>query len=327
MLDGYLNWMAGKAGLVAGKIGVYDALDRGPRSAEELAKELKVSEGGVSVLLNVLHSWGYVKKQGDRYTNTKVSSKWLTSSSPHTIFATIHSYNYYDGLWERASNLEETIRQGKPPVPAWEWFEQHSGTYRDVQLHWRGRAKFSGDEIVSKVKLPVEARRLLDLGGGHGLYAIQFCRKNPQLSAVIFDLPQGIEIAEETIAQEAMQDRVTTQAGDFNTDDIGSNYDVVFLSSILGSTENPPGLLKKVFNSLNPGGMVVTRDFSRIEGRSGIAGAISSIAALEQFLSAGRRPYTFEEVSSWLEGAGFINLRRINFRSGGSPILGTKPGR
>ena len=44
-------------------------------------------------------------------------------------------------------------------------------------------------------------RRLLDLGGGPGTYAIHFCLANPGLSAVVYDLPTTRSFAEETIAR------------------------------------------------------------------------------------------------------------------------------
>ena len=91
MLEGFLYWMAGKAVLVAGKLGVFDALETSLLSIEELAEELTVSEKGVSVLLEVLESLGYVAKSGESYTNTKFSSKWLAKSSPDTV-ATFHSF-------------------------------------------------------------------------------------------------------------------------------------------------------------------------------------------------------------------------------------------
>jgi len=61
----------------------------------------------------------------------------------------------------------------------------------------------------------------MDVGGGHGLYSTKFCRSYPDLSATVFDLPQALEAARETIAAEKIGDRVSVKEGDFWIDDLG----------------------------------------------------------------------------------------------------------
>jgi len=249
-VDGFLYWMGGKAVLVASRMGLFDVLAKGPLSISDLAREMEASENGAGVLVSVLECMGYVKREGKRYTNTALSSKWLVSSSPQSLAA---SMEFIDGLWDRTSSLEETIRNGKPSVPVWEWMERHPGSYQVAQTHWKGSARMMGPEIAASVQIPPGARRLLDLGGGHGLYTIQFCRANPQLSAVIYDWPGGVEAARETIAEEGMDGRVTTQVGDYMKEAIGSNKDVVFLSNIIHiyGPEQNISLLQKVSQALN----------------------------------------------------------------------------
>ncbi|NIR07513.1 MAG: SAM-dependent methyltransferase, partial [Candidatus Aminicenantes bacterium] len=73
-------------------------------------------------------------------------------------------------------------------------------------------------------------KKLLDVGGGPGTYSIAACRRFPKLKAVVFDLPETIAIANEVIAGEGMQDRVTTRAGNWETDTFGKDNDVVLFS-------------------------------------------------------------------------------------------------
>jgi hypothetical protein len=56
-----------------------------------------------------------------------------------------------------------------------------------------------GPEVIAKVKLPVTAHRLLDVGGSHGLHAINFCKRYSDLSATILDGPQTQKLAEANI--------------------------------------------------------------------------------------------------------------------------------
>ena len=57
-------------------------------------------------------------------------------------------------------------------------------------------------EVVRKVtSLPsfFKMKKMIDLGGGHGLYAIALACHDPDLNATVFDLPGVIPLAEEYI--------------------------------------------------------------------------------------------------------------------------------
>jgi len=134
----------------------------------------------------------------------------------------------------------------------------------------------SGDDVVAKVKLPPGARRLLDVDGGHGLYSIRFCRRHPRLMATVFDLPQALDAARQTIVAERMTDRVSVQRGNFAHDDLGSGYDVGQL----------PG------KAMGP-----------------VAEAVARLQALNMLNAAASQAYAFEDIPGWLAAAGFAGAR------------------
>ena len=307
LVDAGLFMFASRAIIAASRLGVFETLET-PQTVQALAKNIRSSEKGTGVLLNVLEVLGYVKKNGDQYVNSNIASKWMVKTSPHSLASFM---DILHGSWQRFSDFEKTVRRGKPSVNAWEWMSRHPGTYRQAQLVWKAMARMAGDEIVSKVTLPSDAKRLFDVGGGHGLYAIQFCQKNPQLSAVIFDWPKGVKIAKETIAEESMKGRVMTQVGDFNKDKLGTDYDVVLLFNIIHGHADNIVLLRKVFQSLNPGGMVVIGDFIIDRHQSGIAGTIAPLLGLTLLCEVGGKTYTFKEVSRLLQQVGFVDHRCI----------------
>ncbi len=107
-------------------------------------------------------------------------------------------------------------------------------------------------KIVSEFEEFKNAKKLLDLGGGHGLYAMAFTALNEKLKAYVFDLPHVVEKTKEYI-RKFSADRVDVIAGDFFVDSIVSKYDVVF------SSYNPGGkkaeLIPKIYASLNKNGL------------------------------------------------------------------------
>lgn len=96
---------------------------------------------------------------------------------------------------------------------------------------------------------------MLDLGGGHGLYAIAMASMNPDLNCVVFDLPEVIDTTCNYIISHNMDEQVKVLPGNFFSDDIGSGYDIILSSS------NPSGkdmaMIKKIHESLNPGGIFI----------------------------------------------------------------------
>jgi hypothetical protein len=77
-------------------------------------------------------------------------------------------------------------------------------------------SSFTAHQLAGTVDLTT-TRRLLDLGGG-GAYAVELCRRWPDLEVSIFDLPPVCKITEPVIAESALIDRVSLIPGDFFTD-------------------------------------------------------------------------------------------------------------
>ena len=322
MLD-FLGAVAFRTVIVAHRLGVFETLSGGPRMAAEVARQIEADERGTTLLLEALEALGYVKKKDGRYASTAMTAKWLPILADGIPF-------FESVMFELWGHLEESIRRGEPPMSVYEWFGQRPGGLREFQAGMIAIARLSVDEILAKVKLPPTARRLLDVGGGHGLYAIKFCRRYPQVSATVFDLAEALEVARETIAAEQMNDRVSMQEGDFWVDDLGTGYHVALLFNIVHGhlPDKNAELLRKVAGALNPGGLIVILDQLVGKAPGGAAKASVRLTALNLFNAVGGQTYEFQEIARWLTAAGFTSPRRINlFRSpGNSLVLGTKTG-
>jgi len=327
MLD-FLGAQAFRTVCVAVKLGVFEALSGGALTAAETAHRVEASERGTTLLLDALEALGYVEKKGGRYVNTPMTVKWLLRSSPTSLAGGIPFFESM--VFDRWEHLDESIRRGRPAVYGSDWLDQHPGSYRVYEEGMIAIARMAADEVVARVKLPATARRLLDVGGGHGLYSIKFCRRYPDLSATVFDLPQALEVARETIVAEGMAGRVTAQEGDIWPDDLGTGYDVTLLFNLIHaySPDKNTALLHKISGALNHGGLIVILE--QITGKvlGSIANALARLQALNYFNDLDARTYAFDEIASWLTQAGFSNPRRINLLKtpGFSLVLGAKSG-
>jgi hypothetical protein len=150
------------------------------------------------------------------------------------------------------------------------------------------------------------------------------------LSATVFDLPQAVEVARETIAAEGMDGQVTAQAGDVWIDDFDTGYDVVLLFNLIHAylPNKNVELLRKVSGALNRGGLIVIME--QIAGRvfGSTATVLARLQALNYFNDLEAQTYGFEDIAGWLAQTGFVNPHQINLLKtpGFSLVLGTKTG-
>ena len=165
------------------------------------------------------------------------------------------------------------------------------------------------DAIVAAVA-PGAARRLLDVGGGPGTYAVAFVRAVPGLRATLLDLPEVVEIARENVAAAGLLDRFDLVAGDLLSDAFPGGHDLAFVSAIvhmLGPDENVT-LFRKVHDALVPGGRIVLRDHVMSPDRTAPrAGALFAVNMLVGTKAGGT--FTLEELAAWLGEAGFDRVR------------------
>jgi cyclopropane fatty-acyl-phospholipid synthase-like methyltransferase len=172
-------------------------------------------------------------------------------------------------------------------------------------------ARLSADEVAKKLRLPEDSRSLLDIGGGHGWYSAQLCRRHPQLTATVADLPGSAAIGREIIARAGMSDRVAHRDADVTTDDLGSGYDAVLCFNLLHhlTAEQTVALFAKCHDALAPGGTLAVMDaFAEPSRRTS---AQANVLGLFMYLSSGSQVHTPDRLYGWLRDAGFGAPRRI----------------
>jgi cyclopropane fatty-acyl-phospholipid synthase-like methyltransferase len=327
MLD-YLGALSFRCVCAAKKLGIFELLEKRPLSAGDLAKALNLDPRGTKFLLDALMSLGYVQAKGGTETalfrNTSQTKKWLVQGSQRSVGEGLDFFEMI--AFEFFGNLEDSIKRGKPPINIYDWMNQEDSTerWRIFQEGMITVARLNLNEIISKIKLSPTVRRLLDIGGGHGLYSIEFCKKYPNLTATVLDSEQALEIAKDMISREKMDSKVSVKMGDLlKEDSLGEEYDVALLFNIIHhfSPEENLDLMRRVLRCLRQGGTIVILDGleSRISSRT--AQAVARImVGLVLFDTVGGQVYSFREISEWLESAGFVGAKKIGLRA--SPGVG-----
>lgn len=101
--------------------------------------------------------------------------------------------------------------------------------------------------------------RLLDIGGGSGVFLAEVARRHPRIALDLFDLPTVSEAARERLGDLGLADRVVVHGGSFRTDPLPRGADAVALIRVLYDHEDATvrALLESIFETLPPGGRLI----------------------------------------------------------------------
>ena len=293
------------------ELGIFDALSQGPLTVDEVSQRTGTNERGMGLLLAALEAFGYVQESDSRYANTPLTKKWLLGSSPSHLadFLTWWRQLVFE-FWDEY--FDEAIRNDRPPLTIYEWLESQPDGWKVAQAGLEATARMVLDDVIARIDFPPGGRRVLDVGGGHGLYSIELCRRHPEVTAAIFDLPVALQRARENSRASGLNDRVSLLPGDYREDDLGNGYDVALLFNIIHAhlPEENVHLLKKVAAALAPNGRVVILDLMEDKAFGPALRAANSLFALTYFILLGGQTFTYQEVVRWLREAGFTVVSR-----------------
>ena len=299
-------------------LGLFEALANAELSVPELAERLDADADGVRILLAFLETQGYVAGTRERYRNTRMTTTWLTSSSGTNLAPWFTFWNdLVFPFWE--ANLEAAVREGEPSETIYEWFDEDPARWETAQRGFRAAAAVIVDDVADRVDVPDGATRLLDVGGGHGLYAIELCRADPGLGATVFDTPAALDAARREIAAADLGDRVTVSGGDYWTDDLGTGYDVALVFNVVhahAAAENRR-LFERVAETLVPGGRIAVLDQLAGSARMPIGRSFLAFEGLTYLSTLGAETHPYEAVAEWLRSTGFEDVTRSTIRLGG----------
>jgi len=231
-------------------LGLFEHL-REPKTGPECALALGCRPEIITLLCEGLVTLGLLKKTGEQFRDSEITLNCLVAGAPFPQQHAIAFQRKLAGYW---ADLSRIAKDG--PVTC-----DRAQMFRDVIIPSMAENCRCGllQQVTARVAAIPEfpaARRMLDLGGGHGLYSIALCQKNPALDAVVFDLLPVTGATRDFISRYGA-DRVSVQPGDFFKDPLGSGYDIVFSSSNPGG--KVPDLIPKIADALNPGGLFINK--------------------------------------------------------------------
>ena len=307
--------------LTAFELGIFTILEKSPATSGEVAKQLSTDPRATDRLLNAACALGFLHKNNGSFNNTKESGKFLVKGKPEYMAGLMHMNN----LWDTWTTLTDSVRKGssayRRPVPSGpqdtNWLESFIGA-----MHYRGLKQ--APEVIAKIDRK-EVRRVLDVGGGSGVFAMSFVQTSDDVRATVFDLPDVITITKRYLRQYNLTDKIDTSSGDYLTDELPKGYDLVFLSAIIHSNSYKENglLISKSASSLNPGGQLVIHDLIMNENRT--SPSEGAIFALNMLVGTEKGDtYTEKEIIEWFIRAGLVFEKRVDTYGGNALMTARK---
>lgn len=264
-------------------LGIFTFLaEHGPCEREEIAKGCGILGMLLRPLLSCLVDMELVRLDDERYSNSRIAENFLLAGSP-----------LYQGEWLRNirqhshwSDLAAALQRMEPKKSGTGSSDGPSASFIDglSQRAVRGELQAVVEQIAAWEGF-ASARKMLDIGGGHGLYAIALCQENPDLQATVLDLPGVLEVTARNIERFHMERRCSLMQGDICDGNFGQGYDIVLVSHLLYKFRKDLGpIFKKIRECLNPGGLLVTNHWFCAKGCVPEKDSVTELAkALQSF--------------------------------------------
>jgi SAM-dependent methyltransferase len=302
--------------LLTAAVAHFDVLGRlaaAPLAAADLCRELGLAERPAAVLLTALRAFGLLVEDGEgRLALSDLAREHLVSGAAFDVRGYIGLAADSPGVREMVERLRSNRPAGgKPDRPGTAFIYregtesamEHEESARQLTLALAGRARNVAPVLAERLPL-TGARRLLDVGGGTGIYSIAWLQKHPGLRAVVWDRPEVLRVAHEMAAAYGVADRLEGVAGDMFRDPVPAGCDVVLLSNVLHDWDVPEcrALVGQCAAALPPGGRLLVHDVFLNDALDGPLPVALYSAAL--FCLTEGRAYSAAEYRTWLTEAG-----------------------
>ena len=304
---------------------VFDTIDGGPKTIDEVAAATGASTRGLRAIMNALVGFDLLKKNDGHYELTPESAAFLVSTKPSFMGGmAAHTSTQLIPHWLQ---LSEVVATGKPASSV----NQSDGGEAFFQqlvsniftMSYAPAKVLAAHLAFGEQGAPV---RVLDLGAGSGVWSIALAQSSPRVQVTAVDWPGVLPITQKTADRFGVGDRYTMLPGDLGTVEFGQDYNVITVGHILHSegVERSKKLLRKCFDALAPGGTIAIQEFLVNPERTGPP--MGLIFAVNMLIHTDTGDtWSFEEISGWLKEAGFTNPRQLEAPGPSPLILATKP--
>lgn len=286
---------------------------------QELNAHIRIDEQSIRTLFMGLTSLRLVRKEGDRYSNSKVIEELIVKGDWEVFKALVmfQAYIVYPGQIDYLESLIAGQNVGIRRYPGdgstlYEKFRFDPRTKNIFYLYMNMYSDYSNPYVLAKVDFS-SSRKVLDVGGGGGSNAIAIAAENTEMEVTIIDLPTAKQICEEQVNKQGLSERIKFVACDIFKDVFPTGYDdVLFFHELMIWNQNQIRyLLKEAHNALGETGRVIIVGSVSNDSEDGPLMAALDTVYFRSVAAGQGMVYPWKDYEKILLDVGFQSVTRI----------------
>lgn len=291
---------------------LFTLLDREPLDAAGLCRRLAIAPRPTDVMLTLCAANGLVARDAHGVLHaTPLSREFLVAG------AACDARPYYASMAGRAG-VDDWLRVLRTDRPAnWPGAKEEADWHAAMRTEAFAAGFTAAMDCRGRVLAPAVAAaldltggRLLDVGGGSGVYAIACATAAPALRASVLEADPVAAIARRTVAQAGLAARIDVASGDMFAADWPAEHDLHLFANVLHDWDEPDcrRLLARSVAHLPHGGRIVVVDMFLADTKDGPSWA-AEYSVLLASVTQGRL-YAVAEIAAWAADLGLAVVRR-----------------
>lgn len=294
------------------RLKLFDTLGGGPLTIAQIADRLALSQEAARRLLDAAASLDLAERRaGGRYGLGQLGAAFLGNRAALSLVE--HQPVLYNDLADPVALLRGEKRAALADYWPYSDLEQPNALRADQVAPYSALMAASQPMVAQEALDAYDMtrhRRLMDVGGGEGVFLCAAARRAPDLQLALVDLPAVVARGQARFEAAGLAARAEVHGRDFLRDDLPTGADVVTLIRIVHDQDDARALalLKNIRRAVEPGATLLI-----IEAMSGVKGA-EPLDAYYGFytLAMGRgEPRRAEEIKALVTQAGFGECRLL----------------
>ena len=292
----------------AAKLGIADLLQKGPRSAAELAGELDVNESALHRVLRALASQGIFEETSPRTFANNELSGYLRTGVPGSVRSLVIFWGT-DAYYRPFGEILHSVRTGESAraklfgMDGWEYLRQHPEVARIFDDAMTDMSALVGPVVASAYDFG-RWGSIMDVGGGNGILLAAILKQHQGLRGVLADLPHVLERARQRgLLDGELKGRSAMQPCDFFRE-VPSGCRTYLMKHVIHDWDDEQAhrILVNCRRAVPQDGALLLVEWVLSEGNTPSPGKLADVVML---LLTGGKERTVEEYRELLGRAGF----------------------
>lgn len=289
------------------RLGLADLLIPGPKTSDELATATGAHPQALLRFLRACVAYGLLELAGPDSFGLTPEGACLRSDgrSLHGFAlgmgqpAHLRPFEYlYEGIMENRPVAQDALG-----MPMWEYYDAHPEAKATLTEHLDEVTAELAPHVVANVDLTA-FNRIVDVGGNQGHFLSALLDAAPKATGILFDRPEVMDDARETISARGLADRVELVGGDF-LETVPEGGDLYLIKGVLHDwdDEGAARILSNCHQGAGPGSTLLSLE--GIVRSEPPLDQIVHLIDLSMLLLVGGRERTRAEFERLFGGAGY----------------------